>query len=243
VPAEIDAPDVILLLLAETHGHVNAFGSIVEFQLRLRGEVNEAILAINFAVLLHGLTNLGAGKDVALLKRKDCFQRVNFERQGLVRVSAYDLERAHVVALALFNRNGDIDGFAVRAAGKRNPQLVALGVEIFQNRFADADLEVSIVLIEAADTDFDVLVELLAVVSLGQNGEIRKPQRDRVRAIVAHRADNLAAAERVIAGEANVTHLDLGAFLNFENENDGVAGGDALVLRSNFGELPAVLAE
>jgi hypothetical protein len=28
-----------------------------------------------------------------------------------------------------------------------------------------------------------------------------------------------------------------------ENENDGVAGGDALVLRSNFGELPAVLAE
>src|SRR6059036_608289 len=37
--------------------------------------------------------------------------------------------------------------------------------------------------------------------------------------------------------------FDLGAFLDFENENDGVAGSDALVLRSDFSELPAMLGQ
>ena len=60
---------------------------------------------------------------------------------------------------------------------------------------------------------------------------------------MAHRADELAIAERVIAGEADVADFNFGAFLNFEDENDGVAGGDALVLRRDVGELAAVLAE
>ena len=41
----------------------------------------------------------------------------------------------------------------------------------------------------------------------------------------------------------DVADFDLRAFVDFEDENDGVAGGDALVLRRDFGELAAVLAE
>jgi hypothetical protein len=60
---------------------------------------------------------------------------------------------------------------------------------------------------------------------------------------VTHGANELAIAESVIAGKFNPADLYLGTFLDFENEDDRVAGGDALVLRSDFGELAAVLAE
>ena len=54
---------------------------------------------------------------------------------------------------------------------------------------------------------------------------------------------NLRLAEGVVAGELDVADLDLGAFVNFEDQDDRVAGGDALVLRRDLGELTAVLAE
>src|ERR1700730_12883015 len=47
----------------------------------------------------------------------------------------------------------------------------------------------------------------------------------------------------MITGELYATDFDLGAFLNCENENDRVAGGDSFVLRSDVGKLTAVLAE
>ncbi len=45
----------------------------------------------------------------------------------------------------------------------------------------------------------------------------------------------------MISGEFDPANLDLGAFLDLENENDGVTGSNALVLRSDFRELVAVL--
>src|SRR5689334_17386745 len=47
----------------------------------------------------------------------------------------------------------------------------------------------------------------------------------------------------MIALELDFADFDLGPFLNFENKNDGVAGGDALVLRGDFGKLAAVFPE
>ena len=60
---------------------------------------------------------------------------------------------------------------------------------------------------------------------------------------MAHGADQLAIAECVVSSEFDFANLDLRAFLDLENENDGVARGNTLVLRSDFRELPSVLAE
>jgi hypothetical protein len=60
---------------------------------------------------------------------------------------------------------------------------------------------------------------------------------------MAHSANQLAIAERMIALELDSADLDLGTFLDFENKNDGVAGSDALVLRRDLRELTAMLSE
>ena len=47
----------------------------------------------------------------------------------------------------------------------------------------------------------------------------------------------------MVSGELDSADLDFGAFLDFENENDGIAGSDALVLRRDLGKLAAMLAQ
>jgi len=46
-----------------------------------------------------------------------------------------------------------------------------------------------------------------------------------------HRPDQFPAAEGFIAGKLNLADFDLRPLIDFENENDGVAGSDAFVLR------------
>ncbi len=119
-----------------------------------------------------------------------------------------------------------------RAARQRNAEAVPFRIDIFENGLADDDLEIAVVLIEAADADFQIFVEFFAVVGLRENGDFGDVQRNRVRTVVLHGANELAFAEGMIAGELNVADLDLGAFFDLEDQDDGVAGGDALVLRA-----------
>src|SRR5436309_6308756 len=117
------------------------------------------------------------------------------------------------------------------------------GVNVLQNGFADGNLEVTVVTIEAANADFQVLAQLFAVVGLGEHRNVPEIKRDRVGTIVAHGANQLAVTESMVSLEFDFADLDFRAFLDLENENDGVAGSDALVLRSDFRELPAVLGQ
>ena len=130
-------------------------------------------------------------------------------------------------------------------AGERNAEFVALRVVIFEDRAVGRydDLEVAVVLIVAANANFEIFGEFLGVVGLAENRDVGDVERDGIRAIVAHGTQQLAIAERVIAGELDVADLNLGALDDFEDEDDGVAGGDAFVLRRDLGKLAAVLAE
>src|SRR5258705_308519 len=49
--------------------------------------------------------------------------------------------------------------------------------------------------------------------------------------------------ESVIAGKFDFANLYLGSFFHFKNQDDRVAGGNALVLRCDFGKLAPMLAE
>ena len=139
-------------------------GGVVDIELGLGGEIDESVLAVGFAVVFDGFADFGGGEDVAWLEREDSLERVDFEREGFVGVGADDFQRAHFVARAFFDGDGDVDGFAVGAAGERDAELVALGVVIFEDRAVgrDDDLEVAVVLIEAADADFEIFGELFA---------------------------------------------------------------------------------
>ena len=205
----------------------------------------KSVLAVSFAVVFDGFADFGGGEDVALLQREDGLERFDFERESFIGVGADDFQRAHLVALAFFDGDGDVDGFAVGAAGERDAEFVALRVVIFEDRAVgrDDDLEVAVVLIVAANADFEIFGELFGVVGLAENRDVPEVERNRVRAIVAHGADELAIAEGVVAGELDVADFNFRAFLNLEDEDDGVAGSDALVLRRDGGELAAVLAE
>src|SRR5207248_9536195 len=50
-------------------------------------------------------------------------------------------------------------------------------------------------------------------------------------------------AEGMIPHELDFANLDFGAFLDFEHQNDRIAGSNALVLRGNLGELAAMLSQ
>ena len=91
--------------------------------------------------------------------------------------------------------------------------------------------------------DLEIFVEFFAIVGLGENRDFGDVERDGVRTIVAHGSNELAIAEGVIAGEPDVANLHLGTFFDLEDEDHGVAGGDALVLGSDLRELAAMLAE
>src|SRR5260370_56544 len=233
VAAEVDAADEILLLLVEAQREIDDFVGVVDFGVRLGSEIDETVFAVNLAVGLECFANFFSGEDVSLFEGESALERINLEGQGFVRIGAYDLERAHAEALALFDGDGDVDGLAVAMAENRDghPRAPTLGINVFKNGFADGDLEIAVVAIEAAHADFQILAQLLGVVSFREHRDIPEVERNRVGPVMAHGADQFAVAESVVAGELDFADLDLGAFLDLENENDGVAGSDALVLR------------
>ena len=87
------------------------------------------------------------------------------------------------------------------------------------------------ILIEAADADFQVLVQLVAVVGFRQHVDIQEVHGNRKRPIMPHGANQLAVAEGMIAGEVDLPDFYLRSLFHLEGEDHGVAGRDALVLR------------
>src|SRR6267142_1452914 len=243
VADKIDAADVILLFFVKAQSDVNALRGVVDIKLGLGGEIDEAVLAIGFGVILHGFADFGGGEDVAVFEGEDGPEGVDLKREGFIGIGADDFQRSHVVALALFDGNGDIHRFAVATAGNRNAHAETGGVNIFEDRIFHNHFEVAIVLIQTADAHFKIFVELFAVVGFGENGNVPEIKRNCVRTIVAHGANELAIAEGVIPGKFDLADLYLRPFFHFENQDDGIAGGNALVLRRNFGELASMLAE
>src|SRR6267143_1233163 len=71
VADKIDATDVILLLFVKAQGDVNALRGVVDIKLGLGGEVDEAVLAIRFGVVLHGFADFCGGEDVAVFEGED----------------------------------------------------------------------------------------------------------------------------------------------------------------------------
>ncbi len=246
VTGEIDSPDVVLLLFVEAQRNVDYFLHVVNVEFRLGREVDEAEAAILAGVIFQRFAKLVDVQNVALLEGKERFQCVNFEGQLLVWISADDFQRAHHVAIAFFDRNGDVDGLAVRfAENQRNAEAIVASIEVLDDwpvgRYERA--EITVILIEAADADFEVFVQLVAVIRLGHHGNECEVERDAVGPIVAHGTSQFAIAEGMIAGEFDLADFDLGAFLNFENQDDGVARCNAFILRGDFCKLVAVFPE
>src|SRR5579885_620146 len=243
VAGELDASHVILLLFVEAQREVDDLLRIVDVEIGLGREIDEAVFAVGAGVILHGFAQLIGGENVSGFQGEDAFQRVHFERQRLVRIRADDLQRAHAVPRALFNGNGDVHGFAVRAPHHRHFHAESAGVHVFDDGVLDRHAEIAVVLIEAADAHFQVLIELVAVVRFGHNRNVEEVQRNGVGAVVAHGANQLPVAECMVSREFDFADLDLGAFLDFEDQDHRVAGRDPFILRGDFCKLPPVFSQ
>src|SRR6267154_1992965 len=71
VADKIDTTHVVLLFFVKAQSDVNALGSIVDLKLRLGGEIDEAVLAVRFGVILHGFADFGGGENVAVFEGED----------------------------------------------------------------------------------------------------------------------------------------------------------------------------
>src|SRR5712671_3430753 len=95
VADKIDAADVVLLFFVKSQSDVNAFGSIVNIKLGLGGEIDEAVLAIRFGVVLHGFADFCGGEDVAVFKRKNGPEGIDLKRKSFIGIGADDFQRSH----------------------------------------------------------------------------------------------------------------------------------------------------
>src|SRR5882724_7963366 len=146
VADKIDAPDIILLFFVKAQSDVNALGGVVDIKLGFGGEIDEAVLAIRFGVVLHGFADFGGGEDVAVFKGEDGPEGIDLKGKSFIGIGANDFQRAHLVALAFFDGNCDIDGFSVAAAGDGNTHAKPNSVDVFEDWIAANGLEVAIIL-------------------------------------------------------------------------------------------------
>ena len=150
-----------------------------------------------------------------------------------------------MVAVALFNCDGDVRALSAFAAdpghGNRNPGAVL--INRIQDWIVDNHTEESMVLVEAANPDFQVLIEFVAIESFIPDIDIGDLQRNRDRTRVTHRTDQLSRGEGVVALELDFADLHLGSFIDVEDQLYRVGGGNLFVSGLYHGELAPVLGE
>src|SRR5208283_5042696 len=243
ISGEVDAPDVVLLAFIELHGDVNALGVFVEIRFRGWHKVDESVAPVDFPVILERFAYFGGRKNVSLFQREHALQRVHLQRKGLVRIVAGDFQSAHAVALALYDRDGDVDRLPFRSSGKGYAEPPALRIEILQDRVPHQHLVVAVIRVQPADAHFNVLDELVVVVGLAEHIEFRYAQGNPVRPVIVHRADQFPAAEDVVPRKQDLSDFNFRTLVDFEYQDHRVARSNALVLRRHRRELFAMLRQ
>ena len=179
---------------------------------------------------------------------KNRFQEIRLERKAFVRIRAANVQRSHAVAFAFLDGNRDVSGLAVLGAhhGNRNRPRQAGAVDVlrFHDRIFHQHFEISVVLIETADADFQIFVQFWTVEGLRHNvNRSQKTERNRDGTRIAHGANDAAARKRRVARDRNLADFYFGAFVDIEGELHGIRAGDAFVGRLHDGELPAMLGQ
>ena len=127
--------------------------------------------------------------------------------------------------------------------GTGRPGFRAIFIHRFQILHVHDYFEIPVILIQPSDADFEILIQLGAVEGFGHHGNVGDAERNAIWAVVAHRANDSAAGESLVSNNGDRADLDLGPFIDVENQFNGVAGCDALVSWLHSGKLPPVLGE
>src|SRR4029077_15941107 len=248
VAGEIDAPHEELFLLIEGEGQINGVGGGVYFRIGNSRKVDEAEISVQLGVVLDGLADFGHAENVAFFERKNGFEVRGLEKEALIGIGVAHMQRAHVVALAFFDGNGDVRLPALMDSNQgyafRQHSLIDGGV--LNDRIFHQYLEISVVLVESADSDFHVFVKFGAVEGLGQHGNKigrHRAERNPVGLGIAHGADDFAAGKRGVARKKYFADLHFGAFIDVEGELYGVRAGEPFEGRFDAGVLAAVLGQ
>ena len=184
-----------MLLLVEHHRDINCLFRVVRFEPRLGREIDVAELAVEFFVVVECFTQLVGGKNIAFLQRKNFLEEIGLKKEALIWIGAPNRQIPHPVFFALFDLDGDVGTLAVRAPNSRQRQWQsrAILLDCVQDGFVNDDPEVSVILIESADSDFFVFVEFVLIEGLAPNVDIGEVQGNRNRPRMPHRANNPAS--------------------------------------------------
>jgi hypothetical protein len=248
VAGEIDAPDEELFLLVEGEGQIDRFGVVVHFRIRHGSKIDETEISVQLGVVLDRLADFGHAEDLAFLDGENRFQIRGLEKEAFIRIRIAHVERAHVVSLALFDGYRDVCLPALVHSHQRNAfgKHPLIDGYVLNDRVLHQHFEISVVLIDPADSDFHVLIQLGAVKRLGQHRDKvwrHRPERYGGGPGIAHGAYDFAGGESGVSRDENFADLHLGAFIDVEGELYGVRAGEPFKGGLDGGELAAVLCE
>ena len=164
-------------------------------------EIDVAVLAVELFVVIEGLADLVRGENVAFLQRKNPRQKIRLENQALVGIGAAEtrLPMRYCSPSSIVNR--DVRALAVLRADQRpGPgNAAAVIIHCLQYRIVHVHFEISVVLVEPADAHFHVFVQLGLVEGLAPDRNVSDVERNRVGAVVAHRANEFPVGKRLVA--------------------------------------------
>src|SRR6202041_2766909 len=240
VAGELDAAHEELLLLVEHQRQVHDLLCRVHVEVRLGGKVDVSVLAIQFGEAFKRLADLVGVENVAFLQRERPRQQVGLEDEPLIRIRTLERELSHVILLAFGDRNHDIGLISVPVADQRHSTLHVHRLEFLGGHH---NLEIAVILVVSADAYFKILVQFGAVKRLAHHRNIGDAERNAVRPVVFHSADELAAGKGLVSDDGYRADLYLGALINIKDQLHGVGRGDALVGRLDGSELGAVGCE
>ena len=245
IAGKLDPPHEELLLLVELQRQVDHLLRIVHVEQRFGVEIDISVIAVEFPEIVERLADLVRVEDIALFQRENSLQEFRFEDQALVGVGAAEVELPHPVLRPFFDLDRDIRRLPVlRAdAGHRYRNPGAIQRDGLQSRLFHVDPEIPVILVEAANPDFQVLVQLRPVERLGHNRDFGYVEGNRDRPVVLHRANDFPRRERLVAHDRDRPYFHFRPFVDVEDEFDGVRRGDALVGGFDGRELPPVLRQ
>src|SRR5579863_206456 len=236
IPRKFDPVNKELLLLVEIKRQVHRLGRVIGIKGRIRGEIDKPVIAIELRVVLDGFTNFGNIEDLPFLDGKCILQKFHIEIEILIRVRAANNQPPHAVLHAFLDGNGYVRANGAVLPNQRprpRKKAIVLCFHRLENWLARRHQhpKISVILIQTLYAHGHVFIQLVAIVGLAEQIDIRKTQRNGNGTRVMHRPDNSHRGKRVIPGDGDVADLHLRPFIDIERQAHRICRRDPLVCR------------
>src|SRR6185437_16303055 len=235
VALELNPGNVELFAFIDIDVEADRLVGIIEVRDRSSHEIDVSEGPVCFLEILQPFAELRGVEIVSILLRKLGTQRLDIGH-GFV---AGEGNARQTIPAALINGHGDVNALALLGAEgeKRQTRLIPQ----MRLRISHAGANIAAVAVGLADA-LGIFFQLAGVVDAGEKVLEENRVRNSDGPQVAHGFAQHARLHMLVAGEANLAHHDLGAFLHVKINFDG-SRRNLLDIGLDGGKLVSVLAE